>query len=211
MAIKTYKMDKRNSKKAILEAAEAEFLEVGFHGATTASIAKRAGVTHAMLHYYFSTKENLYDVFISEKLKIVKGILFPVFLTEGVDIVERVKMVIDRQFEYINEHPYLPRFMLNEVLTKPDRFKQLISNTVLSEMDKFSQIQNELDKAADEERINRITLPNLIINILSLNIISQMMAPIIYDVMPGTGENNNEFLEIRKREIIETITRRLAK
>ncbi len=204
-------MDKKNSKKAILEAAEAEFLEVGFHGATTASIAKRAGVTHAMLHYYFSTKENLYEVFISEKLKIVKGIVFPLLMTEDIDIIERVKMVIEKQFEYINEHPYIPRFMLNEVLTKPNRFRQLISNALVSEMDKFSIVQNELDKAADEGKINRITLPNLIINILSLNIISHMMTPIIYDVMPGTGENDNEFLEIRKREIIETITRRLAK
>lgn len=58
-------MDKHNSKQAILDAAEEEFLEMGFHGAKTSSIAKRAGVTHAMLHYYFSTKENLYDVFIS--------------------------------------------------------------------------------------------------------------------------------------------------
>ena len=35
----------------ILEAAEREFLEKGYDGARTISIAKTAGVTHALLHY----------------------------------------------------------------------------------------------------------------------------------------------------------------
>ena len=41
----------RNKEQAILEAAEREFLDKGFAGARTTSIAKAAGVTHAMLHY----------------------------------------------------------------------------------------------------------------------------------------------------------------
>ena len=42
-------------EQAILEAAEREFLKKGFDGARTTSIAAAAGVTHAMLHYYFRT------------------------------------------------------------------------------------------------------------------------------------------------------------
>ena len=43
----------RNKEQAILEAAEREFIAKGFAGARTTSIAEAAGVTHAMLHYYF--------------------------------------------------------------------------------------------------------------------------------------------------------------
>lgn len=46
----------RNKEQAILEAAEREFIVKGFAGARTTSIAEAAGVTHAMLHYYFRTK-----------------------------------------------------------------------------------------------------------------------------------------------------------
>ena len=48
-------------EQAILEAAEREFLKKGFDGARTTSIAAAAGVTHAMLHYYFRTKEQLFE------------------------------------------------------------------------------------------------------------------------------------------------------
>ena len=44
----------------ILAAAESVFAETGFSGATTAEIAKRAGVPTANLHYYFKTKADLY-------------------------------------------------------------------------------------------------------------------------------------------------------
>ena len=37
------------------------------------------------------------------------------------------------------------------------------------------------------------------------------MAPVVIGVMPGVGFDKNEFIENRKKEIIETITRRLTK
>ena len=50
------KKEKKSTRQMILEAADAEFLEKGYDGTTTASIAARAKVTHAMLHYYYQTK-----------------------------------------------------------------------------------------------------------------------------------------------------------
>jgi AcrR family transcriptional regulator len=44
----------------ILEAALAEFAEHGYSGATTASIARRVGVTQPLVHYHFGSKEALW-------------------------------------------------------------------------------------------------------------------------------------------------------
>jgi AcrR family transcriptional regulator len=43
----------------IVAAARDELLESGFDAATMASIARRAGMTAANVHYYFATKESL--------------------------------------------------------------------------------------------------------------------------------------------------------
>ena len=51
---------REENERALLEAAEIVFAELGFAGATTAAIARRAGVPKANLHYYFATKEGLY-------------------------------------------------------------------------------------------------------------------------------------------------------
>ena len=57
----------RNKEQAIIDAAEREFLTKGFDGARTTSIAQAAGVTHAMLHYYFRTKEKIFERILDER------------------------------------------------------------------------------------------------------------------------------------------------
>ena len=59
--------EKQSKEQQILAAAEQEFLTRGYDGARTTSIAQAAGVTHAMLHYYFRTKEQLFK-------RIVRGL-----------------------------------------------------------------------------------------------------------------------------------------
>jgi len=54
----------------ILEAAEGVFAESGFRGATTASIAARAGLPKANLHYYFRTKKALYRAVLANILEL---------------------------------------------------------------------------------------------------------------------------------------------
>ena len=59
---------REENERALLEAAEWVFAEQGFAGATTAAIARRAGVPKANLHYYFATKEGLYRAVIERVL-----------------------------------------------------------------------------------------------------------------------------------------------
>jgi len=47
--------------ETILRAAESVFAERGYKGATTTEIARRAAIPKANLHYYFDTKELLYQ------------------------------------------------------------------------------------------------------------------------------------------------------
>ena len=59
---------REENERALLEAAEETFAEQGFAGATTAEIARRAGLPKANLHYYFPTKQALYRAVIERVL-----------------------------------------------------------------------------------------------------------------------------------------------
>jgi TetR/AcrR family transcriptional regulator len=59
---------REENERALLKAAERVFAEQGFAGATTAAIARSAGVPKANLHYYFATKEGLYRAVIERVL-----------------------------------------------------------------------------------------------------------------------------------------------
>ncbi len=69
--IKVVMSKKDNTEQAILQTAETEFLDKGFALAKTTEIAKQAGVTHAMLHYYYRTKEKLFERVFQEKVDLM--------------------------------------------------------------------------------------------------------------------------------------------
>ena len=76
-SIKTMKKQKKtgpkeeNTKKIILEAAISEFIEYGYYGARMQSIADRAKVNKAMIHYYFRNKETIYGEVINTVFDVV--------------------------------------------------------------------------------------------------------------------------------------------
>ena len=81
----------RNKEQAILEAAEREFIVKGFAGARTTSIAEAAGVTHAMLHYYFRTKEQLFERILDEKMRLMGESVLAAFGQPGLPLAERLR------------------------------------------------------------------------------------------------------------------------
>lgn len=61
------------SADLILDAAEAVFSDRGFHGATTRAIAETAGVNLALIHYYFGSKEALYEAVFGRRSREING------------------------------------------------------------------------------------------------------------------------------------------
>ena len=70
-----------DTKKRILEAAEAEFAARGFDGARLGRIAKAASVQQALIHHHFADKAGLYREVIDRALSSIT--------TEGWDILAR--------------------------------------------------------------------------------------------------------------------------
>jgi AcrR family transcriptional regulator len=55
----------------ILDVAEEQFAKHGFDGVTTRSVARLAGTTSAMIHYYFNSKRALFDAAVDRRANIV--------------------------------------------------------------------------------------------------------------------------------------------
>jgi len=65
-----------NTRRALIEAAIAEFARDGFHAASTREIARCAGANQALIGYHFGGKEGLYLAvfqFISEQIQARVG------------------------------------------------------------------------------------------------------------------------------------------
>ena len=200
----------QSKEQQILEAAEREFLEKGYDGARTTSIAKAAGVTHAMLHYYFRTKEQLFERFIDKKMSEVVPLLTHLFGNSDLPLVERIEKTISVHFDFVATNPDLPRFLINEILPYKERC-DLFYSKVANFLYFFNNLQREVNEAAARGEVEQFNVLLLFQSILSLNIFPSLMANMIENLMSNNGQSMKEIFAQRKAENIELIMRRIKK
>lgn len=198
-----------HTENRILKAAEAEFLAKGYAGARTTAIAEAAGVTHAMLHYYFRTKDKLFERILNEKIQLVRDIMLFGIGDPGRPLEERMVATVERHFDFLAANPSLPRFMVNEVFSIPERMALITDQMRLHAPLLLAGLQREIDDLAAEGRCRRVDARMLLLDIISLNIFTFMADPIVRSLM-GTSCESEQFLAARKRENVETIMRKLG-
>ena len=200
----------QSKEQQILEAAEKEFLEKGYNGARTTSIAKLAGVTHAMLHYYFRTKEQLFERFIDKKMSEVVPLLTHLFGNSDLPLVERIEKTISVHFDFIATNPDLPRFLINEILPYKERC-DLFYSKVANFLYLFNNLQREVNEAAARGEVEQFNVLLLFQSVLSLNIFPSLMINMIENLMSNNEQSMKEIFAQRKAENIELIMRRIKK
>ena len=77
-------------RERLLDAATDAFARIGIHAASLRGIAQQAGVTPALVNYYFCNKERLVDALVEERL-------LPLF--QG--MAERLQQVGDDPLELV--------------------------------------------------------------------------------------------------------------
>lgn len=107
-------LDKRQQiRSAIREAAIEEFALKGLDGASTQAIAKRAGLSKPQLHYYISSKEELYEEVILSITEEWSDMFF--LSTNSEDPAEIIVDYIGRKIRHALRHPQITRLFANEI------------------------------------------------------------------------------------------------
>ena len=202
---------KTDTESRILQAAEEEFLLKGLEGARTTAIAERAGVTHAMLHYYFRTKIMLFERIIEEKMRNAGNIMQAVFVLGDMPLMERVKRGVEQHFDFIAANPNLPRFVIQEIYSHPERHEIMRSQVLTITKDWLCDLQRHIDESAATKATEWIDARMLLLDIVSLNLFAFIGYPFVSLMFDGLVTDKKVFFEKRKAENVELIMRRLKK
>ena len=202
---------KTDTQSRILQAAEEEFLLKGLEGARTTAIAERAGVNHAMLHYYFRTKNMLFERIIEEKMRNAGNIMQAVFVLGDMPLMERVKRGVEQHFDFIAANPNLPRFVIQEIYSHPERHEIMRSQVLTITKDWLCDLQRHIDESAATKATEWIDARMLLLDIVSLNLFAFIGYPFVSLMFDGLVTDKKVFFEKRKAENVELIMRRLKK
>lgn len=120
--------------EAILDASAEEFAAHGFVGASTRSIAERAGVFQAQIGYHTGNKDELWRLTVDRlfdrlRSNLEKGLAGSLDVAVE-DPVAMFADVIRRHVQHTARHPELHRIMAMEASTESVRTKYLLNNHV---------------------------------------------------------------------------------
>ncbi len=199
--------DKLTEEK-IFDAATEIFEEKGLAGARMQNIADRAGINKALLHYYYRTKDHLFEAVFTALAKKVVSKFTPI-LDNSLSIEEKIRFFFREHISFLQRNPKLPGFILNEINHNPERVKKLLSQIDFKDLWKTILEQNS--EELKNYNITEENLPQLITSIISLSVFPFAARGIFEVVLDNMGYDFNQYIEERKGFAAEFVIRSIRK
>jgi TetR/AcrR family transcriptional regulator len=196
------------TEEKIFDAATEVFVEKGMDGARMQDIANQAGINKALLHYYYRTKEKLFNaVFEMIARKILKKFA-PVF-DENLSLENKIRFFFREHISFLQENPRLPGFILNEVNRHPERIKKLLAGVDFGEiwLKLYDQHKTELKKY----NITQADLPQLMISMAAISVFPFAAKGILEGILGKVNVSFNDFTEERKEFAAEFVIKAITK
>lgn len=191
-----------NTRSEVIEAARSEFISHGFDGARLQTIADHTGVTKAMIHYYFKTKQHLFEEVFKESVTTVfHGI--PEILESDVPLIQKLEHLIDQCLQIAEQRADQLAFVVTESKRKTDSLIPLFRDLYETEITLF---ERQLHRSAENYEIARVDVRHVLLNIFSLCFYPVLSSEISH-VMLGmdSGEQVEDLRESRKGVVLDTI------
>ena len=134
-----------DTENRILQAAKKVFIKNGMSGSRMQHIANEAGINKALLHYYFRSKEKLFNaVFKYAFFKFVPKV--EKVLNSEKSLFEKIEIIADQYITALMKNQFIPMFVLHEINRNPKRLYELMQQVGLNPAVLAKQIQQEIKK-----------------------------------------------------------------
>jgi TetR/AcrR family transcriptional regulator len=196
--------DNKNMEEQILESATTLFLKKGFASTSTTEIAKHAGCNQALVHYYYRTKDKLFEAIFENKIKnFIDSLL--VGYDQGLTFEERLAYKIGSHFDMLAENPKLPVLLFNEISTNPQRLELFKAALKDRPQQVLTSLNEDLQREISKGTVREMTVYDLILDIISLNVIMFLMEVPFKAITNMSEDDYKTMLDRRKKENITLI------
>lgn len=186
-----------SAEQRIFDAAHEIFVQKGMDGAKMQEIADRAGINKALLHYYYRSKEKLYEMVA----RAIIGRAMPVIrnLIEAEEpLEEKITRFIDFYIDLISRNPFIPLFIITELNKHPDRFfETIIPKDLPKPQVFFRQVEEEIAKG----NLRPVNPQHVLVNIVAMCVFPFVARPMLRIVLGLSPTELNQFLSERKEEV----------
>ncbi len=189
-------MSSQTTEEKIKEAAHAVFVQKGMAGARMQEIADKAGINKALLHYYYRSKEKLFNAVFETVMRNFVPQLFAV-LNGDLPLEVKVYQVAEKYSNLLLRHRELPLFILNELQRHPEALTSKVphGNNI------FEGLARQLKEEHEQGKIKEISVEMFVMNLISMMVFPFASKPIFQRMTDMDDQHFMEFIESRKTEV----------
>jgi AcrR family transcriptional regulator len=192
-----------NTEDLILSTARKHFVQNGYSAARMQDIADEAGINKALLHYYFRTKEKMYQTIVGQILDTLVPKLSAAMEREGT-FHEKMDRLVGTYMTLLMENPDIPFFIMTELSQKREDF----ISELKSRASFFPAAQAFVMTMAGEMQagtIRRMPPMQLFLNIMGMTVFPFMAKPVFSTVFDFSDEQFNQLMSERREEIVRFV------
>lgn len=190
----------------IREVAQQLFFRQGYAATSTTQIAKEAGCTQALVHYYYRTKENLFRQIFLEQVQAALNVVGRSLVSE-MSFEDFLRSAISMYFDALQKNPRLPFFVLEELVSNPERRKYLRENFVKRPSYVMLYMQFDARVKAEQQagRLAKTDAFDIMMSIASLTVFTFLSLPMYQDLLSRSDEQVREYIAHRKAEVTRLV------
>lgn len=196
------------TEKAILDAARRVFTQRGFAAARMDEIAKAAGINRALLHYYFRSKDKLFDLVFAQRAREFFLGLVGIIRGPG-NLEEKIRAIVAHDIDMIRSQPDLPIFIMQELTQHPDRLIRMAAESGANPSQMMKAFTMAVKEAIAKKQIRPIDPGQLLIHVMSLCVYPFIAKPMVKAVQDLDDQQFDKMILKRKQEIVEFVMRSL--
>lgn len=197
-----------NTEEKIFEVAKNNFLKRGFEGTRMQEIADEAGINKSLLHYYYRSKEKLFNIIFDDMLTQFTDKIKSLLLSTD-NIFELIDYFVDYYTDFLKKNPAMPIFLINEIYQNPERMKQRISEKGL--FPKPDLIFEKFRHQIEIGEIKEINPIYFVFNMLSMCVFPFIARPMIQTIFDIGDPIFDFIIEDRKTFVKETLINSIKK
>lgn len=192
----------QNVEDKIIDAARHLFYEKGYSGTKMRNIANKADVNLALLHYYFRTKDKIFEIVFNEAFSMLFSKLDKA-LSKGTDIFDKIRLMVKCYVDVAAKNPQLPLFIINEISINPKLVMSVVGKhkTANGSTTNLEIFFKEIEEASDQQKIKPVKPIVLFIDILSLSLFPFVAKDLLMSTLHTDKKAFNQILKGRAEHI----------
>jgi len=190
----------RETRAAIIAAAERIFAKSGLAGARTEAIADAAGVNKALLYYYFKGKDNLFEAVVEEHLGEFNRQALQLLAEPG-SARGILLRYVNLHFDFISAH-HCSAPLFQQMMMANGKFLERLIEKYLSP--RSAALHQLIHRGVRTREFRRVDPFNTTMSIVSL-IVFYFSAARVLQVLGRTDAYTPANLKRRKREVLDFI------